>query len=231
LSHSHCKGSVFVGEIYIATKRHRSKPLAVILKKTRSHQNQILKMTNNSNMNKQVLFIQGGGSEEDYAADAKLVASLQRFLGESYLVHYPLLLPDESAPDFGRKKQIAKEISAINGEIILAGHSLGASMLLKYLSESRVQKKIAGIFLISTPFWSGEEDWKQGFKLQDDFADKLPKDVPIYLYHCRDDDEVPFDHLGIYAQNLPQATVREIDSGGHQLNNDLSLVAKDIKSL
>ena len=181
-------------------------------------------------MNKHVLFIQGGGGEEDYAADAKLVASLQEVLGEAYLMHYPLL-PSESSPDFGRKKQIGKEISSIKGEIILAGHSLGASMLLKYLSESRVQQKIGGIFLIATPFWSGGEDWAQGLKLQENFAEKLPEDVPIFLYHCRDDEEIPFDHLGLYAQNLPQATVREIASGGHQLNNDLSLVAKDIKSL
>lgn len=34
-----------------------------------------------------------------------------------------------------------------------------------------------------------------------------------------------------YAQRLPQATVREIANGGHQLNNDLTIVAKDIKSL
>jgi uncharacterized protein len=181
-------------------------------------------------MNKHVLFIQGGGGEEDYAADAKLVASLQKVLGEAYLVHYPRL-PNKSAPDFGRKKQIEKEISSIKGEIILAGHSLGASMLLKYLSESRVQKKIRGIFLMSTPFWSGDEDWKQGLKLQENFADTLPKDLPIFLYHCRDDEEVPFDHLGLYAQHLPLATIREIASGGHQFNNDLSLVAKDIKSL
>lgn len=181
-------------------------------------------------MKKQVLFIQGGAGDEDYATDAKLVASLQELLGEAYLVHYPLL-PDESSPDFGRKKQIGKEISSIKGEIILVGHSLGASMLLKYLSESQVQKKIAGIFLLSTPFWSGEEDWKQGLKLPANFANKLHEDVPIFLYHCRDDEEVPFDHLGLYAQDLLQATVREIASGGHQLNNDLSLVAKDIKSL
>src|SRR5687768_15013607 len=116
-------------------------------------------------MTKHVLFIQGGGGEEDYAADAKLVASLQQRLGKSYSVHYPFL-PDESTSDFGRKKQIGKEISTIEGEVILAGHSLGASMLLKYLSESKIQKKIAGIFLISTPFWRGDEDWKQGLKLK-----------------------------------------------------------------
>jgi len=156
---------------------------------------------------------------------------LKENLGEAYLVHYPHLPNDESLPDFGRMKQIGNEISSINGEIILAGHSLGASMLLKYLSESRVQKKITGIFLISTPFWSGDEDWKHGLKLQKDFADKLPESVPVFLYHCRDDEEVPFEHLARYSQNLPKATIREIASGGHQLNYDLSIVAKDIKSL
>lgn len=177
-----------------------------------------------------VLFIQGGGGNEDYNADAKLVASLREALGSAYTVHYPLL-PDESSPDFGRTKQIGKEISLIKGEIILVGHSLGASMLLKYLSENKIKKKIAGIFLISTPFWSGQEDWKQGLKLDEDFPDKLPKNVPVFLYHCRDDEEVPFEHLSLYAQKLSQAIVREVRSGGHQFNNDLSIVAKDIKSL
>lgn len=181
-------------------------------------------------MKRNILFIQGGGGEEDYAADAKLVTSLREVLGEAYAVHYPFL-PDESTPDFGRRKQIAQEISSIKGEVILVGHSLGASMLLKYLSENEVEKKIAGIFLISTPFWSGDEDWKQGLKLQENFADKLPENVPIFLYHSKDDEEVPFDHLALYRQKLPQATVHEIASGGHQLNNDLTLVARDIKSL
>jgi len=181
-------------------------------------------------MNKQVLFIQGGGGKEDYDADARLVASLQEALGNAYTIHYPFL-PEEPTPDFGRLKQIDKEISFIVGEVILVGHSLGASMLLKYLSENEVKKKIAGIFLIATPFWSGEEEWKQGLKLQEDFTDNLPDSVPVFLYHCRDDEEVPFKHLALYTQKLPHAMVREIPSGGHQLNNDLSLIAKEIKSL
>jgi predicted alpha/beta hydrolase family esterase len=182
-------------------------------------------------MTKHILLIQGGGSEEDHAADAKLVDSLQKSLGEAYVIHYPLLPTEESEPDLGRKKQIGKEMSLIDSEVILVGHSLGASMLLKYLSENQVEKQIAGIFLIAAPYWSGDEDWKQGFKLRKDFADKMPKGVPVFLYHSVDDEEVPFDHLKIYQQNLPQATARKMDTGGHQLNNDLSLVAKDIKSL
>jgi predicted alpha/beta hydrolase family esterase len=104
-------------------------------------------------------------------------------------------------------------------------------MLLKYFSENEIEKKIAGIFLMATPFWSGDEDWKQGLKLHSDFAANLPEHVPLFLYHCRDDQEVPFEHLSYYAQKLPWAKAREIATGGHQFNNDLSLVAKDIKSL
>ena len=179
---------------------------------------------------KKILFIHGG-DDDGYKADAKLAASLQEALGATYEVRYPQMPSDEAAPDFGWLQQIGKEIAAIKGKVILVGHSLGASLLLKYLSENEVTKRIGGIFLISTPFWSGDEDWKQGLKLQENFTEHLPKDVPIFLYHCKDDEVVPLAHLALYAQKLPQSTVREIPSGGHQLNNDLTLVAKDIKSL
>jgi serine hydrolase len=63
------------------------------------------------------------------------------------------------------------------------------------------------------------------------FAARLPAGMSIYLYHCRDDATVPFDHLALYAQALPQATVRAFNDGGHQFNDDLSAVARDIASL
>jgi predicted alpha/beta hydrolase family esterase len=183
-------------------------------------------------MSKHVLFIQGGGNG-GYEADAELVASLRRVLGTAYKVHYPKMLPDETERDFGPRwlKQMGKEISSVKGEVILAGHSLGASMLLKYLSENKIKKNFPGIFLISPPFWSGDEDWVQPLKLQEYFSDKLQKDVPIFFYQCKDDEVVPFDHFTFYKQNVPWAVFREIAVGGHQLNNDLTLVAQDIKSL
>ena len=181
-------------------------------------------------MTKQVLFIQGGGNN-GYEADAKMVASLRNELGDPYHVHYPKLASNESAPDYGWLKQIRKEMDAINGDVILAAHSFGASMLLKFLSENKIKKHITGIFLIATAFWSGDEDWQQGFKLKKDFGERLPENVPVFLYHCLDDEEVPFKHLSIYKKNLPKATVREIAGGGHLLNNDLAIVAKDIKNL
>lgn len=183
-------------------------------------------------MKKQVLFIHGGG-DGGYEADTALVVSLQAALGREYEINYPKILPDETIEDVAPLwlNQIDKALSADKNEIILTGHSLGGSMLLKYLSENKIRENIAGIFLIAPPFWSGDQDWVQPLKLQKDFSDKLQKDIPIFFYQCKDDDVVPFDHFTIYQQNVPWATFREIESGGHQLDNDLSLVAKDIKEL
>ena len=181
-------------------------------------------------MRKQMLFIQGGGNG-GYEADAKLVASLQKTLGKDYEISYPRMQTDDAAPDFGWLKQIEKEIGKLRDDLILVAHSLGASLLLKYLSGNKVSKKVAGIFLVSAPFWSGKEEWVQGLKLQEDFAGNLPKNSRVFFYHCRDDEEIPFDHLASYRHKLPVATFREIESGGHQLGNNLNLVAKDIKDL
>lgn len=179
-------------------------------------------------MAKHLIFFHGGGSEEDYHADAKLVDSLKLNLGPAYSIHYPLL-PDLGTPDLGRREQISHEISASEDNVILAGHSLGASMLLACLSEIKISRKIAGVFLLATPFWSGTEDWVEPFKLQPDFAKQLDKKTPLFFYHCRDDEEVPFGHLAVYKQQLPWASFREVPAGGHQFNNDIAIVANDIK--
>jgi uncharacterized protein len=184
-------------------------------------------------MTKHVLFIQGAG-QGAYEEDKELAASLNQALGPEYELHYPAMPDEDNAPYEQWKQQIENELAAMTGSIILVGHSVGASIITKWLSETERKQPIAGIFLMATPFWGGD-GWKyegyQELELPKDTAARFPKDVPTFLYHCRDDETVPFDHLALYAQRLPQAIVRELDEGGHQLNNDLSEVAKDVKSL
>jgi len=178
-------------------------------------------------MKKNILFIHGGGYG-GYEADKELVASLQKLVGNEYHIRYPEILSDESVSDYGWTKQIGTKILNTKSNVILVGHSFGASMILKYLSENSGNKTIKGIFLIATPFGDGNEDWQAGLKLHENFAFKLPDKVPIYFYHCQDDEEVPFSQLDHYKQKLTNATFREIKSGGHQFNNDLTFVANDI---
>ncbi len=181
-------------------------------------------------MKKQVLFIHGGG-EGAHQEDKKLAASLQDVLGAAYDVLCPKM-PNEDSPEYEAwKVQIAQELTALDGEVILVGHSLGASILLKYLSEAKVEKPVAGIFLVAPPYW-GTEDWEVSeYALQKDFASKLPERLPVFFYHSRDDEWVPFAHLALYTEKFPRATVHEFDGRGHQFDDDLSEVARDIERL
>jgi predicted alpha/beta hydrolase family esterase len=179
---------------------------------------------------KQVLFIQGAG-DGAYEEDAKLAASLQNVLGSEYHVICPKMPDEENPDDAAWMTQIAEELASLDGSVILVGHSAGGAVLLQYLLKKNIEKPIAGIFLISIPYWGPEDERGGEYTLHEGFASRLPNGVPIFLYHSRDDEWVPFSHLAIYARKMPQATIREFYGRGHQFNNDLSEVATDIKSL
>lgn len=184
-------------------------------------------------MVKQVLFIQGAGAGA-YDADKRLADSLQQALGSDYDVRYPLMPDEDNAPYAEWQQQVETELAAMSGPVLLVGHSVGASILAKCLTEIAVDTPIAGIFLLSSPFWGGD-GWRyegyQTLELPKDVAAKLPQDAPVFLYHSHDDEIAPFRHLALYARILPKATARDIASGGHQFNNDLTMVAKDILSV
>jgi predicted alpha/beta hydrolase family esterase len=127
--------------------------------------------------------------------------------------------------------QIAAVLASLDGKLILAGHSAGGAVLLTYLLKRHLDKPIAGIFLIAIPFWGPEDEAGGQYTLREGFASRLPQGVPVFLYHSRDDEWVPFAHLAKFATQIPQATVREFDGRGHQFNNDLSEVAADITHL
>ena len=184
-------------------------------------------------MRGQVLFIQGAG-QGAYDEDQKLASSLRQALGPEYEVRYPAMPDEANAPCALWKHHIEAALASMQGPIILVGHSVGGSVIAKWMSERGIEKPIAGVFLIATPFWGGD-GWRyegyQELELANAFALTLPTGTCIFLYHCRDDETVPFSHLALYARVLPQAVVRDLDEGGHQLNDDLSLVAEDVKGL
>jgi predicted alpha/beta hydrolase family esterase len=181
-------------------------------------------------MKKQVLFIQGAG-EGAYEIDKELVDALRDELGAEYNVNYPRMPEEESAGYEEWKARISKELAALDGRLILVAHSVGSSMLLKYISEERLEKHLAGLFFIAAPYW-GVGYWQMDeFTVDEERASRSLRALPVFFYHSRDDDVVPFTHLARHAENFPQAIVRTFDGRGHQFNNDLSEVARDIMSL
>jgi predicted alpha/beta hydrolase family esterase len=124
-------------------------------------------------------------------------------------------MPRPAAPKYWAWARRIDELMAGLREPLLIGHSFGASVLLKYLSETVRRPAIAALFLVATPFWG--PDFAE-FALPPDFGVRLRDVSPLYLYHSRDDPEVPFEHLKRYSRVLPQAIVRALDGRGHEFN-------------
>ncbi len=183
-------------------------------------------------MARQVLFIQGAGSNGAHEADGRLAQSLRMELGPDYEVRFPLM-PNEDAPDYKEwKRVILSELEQMGEEAILVGHSIGASVLIRILADQGPRPKVAGLFLVSGPFWHDDEFWRwEEVALPADAAGLCPDKIPLFLYHGEDDPFVPVSHLDMYAKALPLAVVRRLRGRNHQLNDDLTEVARDIRGL
>jgi predicted alpha/beta hydrolase family esterase len=180
---------------------------------------------------RQVLFVQGGGKGTHDEWDNKLVESLERELGGGYQMRYPRM-PDEDDPKFTHwKEALRKEFHKLDDGAVLVGHSIGAAILVHSLADESPERNPAGIFLLSMPF-IGEQGWPSDeIKPDPHLGARLPAQSPVYLYYGSADDIVPATHAALNAKAIPQAIVRTLSKRDHQLNNDLSEVAKDIREL
>jgi predicted alpha/beta hydrolase family esterase len=179
----------------------------------------------------QILFIQGAGEGTHDAWDNKLVHSLESALGPDYAIRYPRM-PNESEPDFPAwKAAILKELGELNDRAILIGHSIGGTLLIHTLAGQRPKRKWNAIFLLSAPYL-GDDGWPaDGTDPVTDLPQELRADVPVLLYHGGADEEVPRRHMDLYAKAIPHATVHPLAYRDHQLNNDLTEIARDIRAL
>ncbi|MET8351664.1 alpha/beta fold hydrolase [Micromonospora sp. NPDC005206] len=100
----------------------------------------------------QILFIQGGGAGTHDEWDNELVDSLRRELGDGYEVRYPRM-PDEDDPSYATwSAAIRREIAALDGGAVVAGHSVGGTILINALAERPPERKLRAIVLIAAPF-------------------------------------------------------------------------------
>jgi pimeloyl-ACP methyl ester carboxylesterase len=179
----------------------------------------------------QILFVQGGGPGAHDAWDNKLVASLQAKLGPGFAVLYPRM-PNEALPKYAAwKSRLEREFDALGDGAFLVGHSIGATILIHTLAETPRTKGIGGVFLIAAPY-VGDGGWPSDeIAPKQDLGAALADGVAVFLYHGERDETAPIAHVGLYAKAIPQARVRRLAGRDHQLNDDLSEVADDLKRL
>ena len=112
----------------------------------------------------------------------------------------------------------------------VVGHSVGATILIQALSERPPKRRLAAIVLIAAPF-VGDGGWPSDeFELPQDLGARLPHGVPVHLFHGLQDETAPPSHVDLYARVIPHARVHLSPGRDHQLNNDLSDVARAISA-
>jgi pimeloyl-ACP methyl ester carboxylesterase len=180
---------------------------------------------------RQILFIQGGGAGVHDEWDDKLFDSLRRELGDGYEVRYPRM-PDEDDPSYASwSAAIRREMTGLDDGAVVAGHSVGGTILINALAERPPERELAAIVLIAAPFvgaggWPGDE-----FELPHDLGARLPQGVPVHVFHGLQDETAPPSHADLYARAIPQAQLHRLPGRDHQLDDDLTEVATTIAAL
>lgn len=180
-------------------------------------------------MKRTVLVIHGAGEPRRRKGKVYWEPLLQPSLGKEYVVRAPVM-PEPEAPEYEPWAERVAELIGESDRPVVVGHSFGASVLLKYLSETKERPSLAGLFLVAAPFWDVKKF--PDFALRRDFAARLADLSPLYFYRSRDDEEIPSEHLDRYRKALPHAVVRILDGRGHEFDQDEfpELVA-DIRSI
>jgi predicted alpha/beta hydrolase family esterase len=143
--------------------------------------------------------------------------SWKKWLRERLANKFEVILPEMpnalNAKYAEWKLWFEKILPLLNEEIILIGHSLGGSFLIKYLSENKCAKNIRAVFLVAAS--AAEESGINGLH-----SFSLPQKIDlqsknIFLYHSKDDDVVPYSDFEKLSLQLPSAITRTLDGRKH----------------
>ena len=175
-----------------------------------------------------VLFIHGGG-DDAHQWDKKIVDRLQALLGSERPIDFPLIGGLESLDWAAIDQQLGDALRALPKGAIVVAHSVGAAAMLKLLS-SGTDPTLAHLFLLAPPYEGVDSEWGEtDFSVPLDFARRLPKNLPITLWHSDDDEDIPVDSAHRYAEKMPKAKIVIVHGYGHQFEGKLDFLAKAIR--
>ena len=182
-------------------------------------------------MSTQIFFAHSGGPQgKPGRGSFDFVQRLREELEPEYSIHHPIIkVPD--APTYEMwETMLDRELCGLYGDVLLIGHSLGGSVLAKYLSEKSCRFQSAGLFLVAAPWW-GHDGWNaEEFTLRSDLSKHLPRIPDIHLYHSLDDAVVPFSHVKLYQKMFPDAFLHELEGSDHVFADGLPLLVEHIKN-
>jgi hypothetical protein len=176
-----------------------------------------------------VLLVHSSGPQGPGEGSSPFADRLREELGPDLELVFPVL-PEPDDPHYEPWSHRLGELLADLDEPVVVGHSLGGSVALKHLSEPGAER-ITGLVMVAAPFW-GESDWEAEWALPEGWPDGTTALPPIFLFHSRDDEEIPSSHLARYTERIPGAVARPLDGNGHlYARGDLSEIVEAIRGL
>lgn len=178
-----------------------------------------------------VLFVHSAGPQGPGEGSEPLVRRLREELGPEYEVLFPKM-PGTEEPHYEPwRDRLSAELAGLGKGVVIFGHSLGGSVALKYVAEGTVVDRVAGLVVAATPYW-GSSEWEREWALPEGWPAEETRLPPIFLFHSRDDEEIPFAHLDLYAKRLPDSEVHPLDGNGHLFDRgDLTEMVAAVRSL
>lgn len=179
-----------------------------------------------------VLFIHSADAQGAGEGSSPLVAALRKELGPDYAMDAPLMPSPEAPAAAAWEIALADHLSRQSTPFTLVGHSLGGSLILKYLAGHDRPRGLLGVVSIAAPFW-GMPDWEiEEWALPPGFEKRLSSLDNVIVYHSEDDDGVSVSHADRYGEALPKAVVKKVNGRGHLFaDGNVADIAGDIRRL
>jgi hypothetical protein len=175
-----------------------------------------------------VLFVQGGG-DDAYVWDKDIVERLQEALGKAPRITFPKIEGLDALNWKSAKRELGTAMKDLSDRAVIVAHSVGAAAILKLLVEG-ADIHLRHLFLLAPPYNGADGEWgDDDFSFTADFGKRLPRGLPITLWHSRDDEVMPVANAERYRKKLPQAEVVILDGYGHQFAGSLNFLADAIR--
>lgn len=178
-----------------------------------------------------VVFIHSAGSQGPGEGSSALLDGLKQALPHGMTLVAPAM-PEPDNPSAERWiDALHRVLDRVEGPQILAGHSLGGSILLQTLARHGTGRGLKGVLILNSPFW-GAPGWDyEAFALTADDVRQLGRLPRFLVLQGEADDVVAADHPGRYQALIPHAEIRRLAGIDHEAGTAGPLVAAAIAEL
>lgn len=178
-----------------------------------------------------VLFIHSAGAQDQGEGSSRLREALEAGLPSGIHFKAPQMPdPDDPKAEFWLAA-FESEVTGIEHDLIIVGHSLGGSIALQGLARLGVPVNLKGVIVVAAPFW-GAPDWEmESFSLPEDASEKLVDLARLVILQGDRDEVVPADHPERYKALLPNAQVQILPGVDHQAAGAADAVIAAINDL